>query len=254
LTGTDRVREPLRDAWAGLAPHRGRVAIVAGLAIVAGTAAYAFTASEESQSAKAELQFKSPGLSNFGSLGLDAPGEIDLTPVVLRRAADSAGISVGEIRSSTSIDRDPRSGAWTVSATDASATRAQEIAEAAATELRAKYRRLISKRAELGLRYLDFLRHRDALRRSQGITRASLRDDREALSDFRVLVEEGKSPTVVRSNVQASPLSAGALARGMIAALAGLFLSLLVIAVYDGLGAPNRGPLAGLRRGSRDGR
>jgi hypothetical protein len=250
LIFVSRARGLLRDSSADSGSDRGRVAIVVGFAALTGAAAFAFAVSEGRQSAKAELQFDSPRLRNFGSLDLGAPGQIELTPRILGGASDSAGVSSRVIRRSTSVGLNPRSGGWTISATSATTAGAKEIADAVASELRARYQRLLSRRTVLGLRYLDLLQHREKLRRSGEITRASLRTDKEALLDFRRLVEKGRNPKLFRAQLQPSPFSAGALARAVIAALGGLLLSLLVIALYDRVGHPERGAILGIRRGS----
>jgi hypothetical protein len=225
---------------------------VAGFALVSGAAAFAFALSDQKQSARAELQFHSPALDNFGSLGLGEPGRVQLTPEVLRAAADSAGVPVQTIRSATSVDRDPRSGGWFVSATSDTTDGAQEIADSVAAELRGSYQGVLSRRAVLGLRYIDFLLHRARLREMGDMTRASLQDDERTLTAFARRIDRGGSPKLFRANVQPSSASRTALARAAIAALAGLFLSLLVIALYDRAGASERGVFAGLGRRSSD--
>lgn len=245
-----RARGSLRDSWANSSFDRGRVAIVVGFVALTGAAAFAFAVNEGRQSAKAELRFDSPRLRNFGSLDLGAPGQIELTPRILRGAADSAGVSSREIRRSTSVDRNPRSGGWTISATGATTADAKEIADAVGSELRARYQRLLSRRTVLGLGYLDLLQRREELRESGEITRASLRSDRQALLDFRRLVDQGSNPRLFRAQVQPAPFSASGLARAVIAALGGLLVSLLVIALYDRGERTERGAIPGLRRGS----
>ena len=84
------------------------------------------------------------------------------------------------------------------------------------------------------------------------MTRTSVQNDKRTLTEFRRRVDRGGTPKLFSANVQPSSASRTALARAVIAALAGLLLGLLLIALYDRAGASEPGAFLGPGKRSSD--
>jgi len=187
---------------------------------------------EETKTATALIRFER--FDGALGAGLGAAFEEDDRLRAVRAVARGRGLDPGVIVSSLRVSANSVTGIVGISATRPSAAEARAIAQDFAGSFVLVSRQRLRDRAREARRYTDFLLRQSDRSALSGARRAVLHAERNALTGFLDRLGERRYPVVAQdAQLRTPPTSTAGLLSGLLAAVAGLALALMVVRIAD---------------------